>query len=404
MTRYIIGNLRTGRRILDLPVISGPWDTRLLADGSITVRVDLNDPDVQALDLDNAAQPAQAFLAVVEGETIVAAGPIWTSDYSRDDRTLKLGAKGMGSYFDYRSILPLLAATVGVDQFTIPDPTDASKTIPNPALTTALSSLSLGTITKRLIQQAQTWTGGNVPVVFQDDEAGTHDINYFGLDFKRVKEAIADIANRENGSEYSFHPRFTADLLGVEWLFRTGTNAEPLVTSQSVPLWDVTASKSPVSELTIGKDGSQFVSLGWQVGGRQEDTVLVARGYDTTLVDAGFPLMESVDSSHSSVSVQGTLDSYSTAMVRAGLSPYEVWSFTAEARPTDEAGLAAGPQVGQYQVGDFADLVFAAWDPTTGHGDPYLKTKRTVRHRIIGLSGDEQGRTIKVSLAPKVGA
>ena len=403
MTRYIIGNLRTGRRILDLPVMSGPWDNRLLAAGTITVKVDLNDPEVQALDLQNTATPTQSFLAVVEGETIMEAGPIWTRNWSRDKRTLTLSAKGMGSYFNYRMILPLLAASVAVDEFTIPDPADTSKTKANPALTTSFSDLSLGTMAKRLVQQTRLWTGGDLPIIFQDDEAGIHTKNFLGLDFKPVMEAVEDFANRENGPEFSFQPRFTSDLLGVEWLFRTGTNAQPLITSESVPLWSVTASKSPVSNLSTSEDGSKLVSLGWQTGGRQDDTVLVARAYDSTLVDAGFPLMEGVDSSHSTVSEQPTLDSYAQAMIRAGLSPYEVWSFTAQARPMDENGLPAGPQVGQYRVGDFCDLVFDAWNPLTGIGDPFLTQKATYRHRIIGLSGDEHGRTIDVSLAPKVG-
>jgi len=402
-TRYIIGNLRTGRRILDLPVMTGQWGCRYLTAGTINVTVDLNDPDVQALELFNTATPTQSFLAVVEGDTIMEAGPVWVRNYSRDTRTLELAAKGMGSYFNHRLILPLLAASVGVDQFTIPDPTDTSKTMANPALTSSYSALSLGTIAKRLVEQARLWTGSDLPIVFQADEAGTHEKDYLGLDFKPVMQAIEDLANREDGPEFSFQPRFTADMLGVEWLFRTGTNASPLVTSESAPLWSVTAPKSPVSNLTISEDGSRQLSLGWQVGGRQTDTVLVARAYAPTLVDAGFPLMEDIDSSHSTVSEQPTLDSYATAMVRAGLSPYEVWSFTAEAYPTDEKGLSGGPQLGQYRVGDFADLVFDKWDPLTGLGDPFLTQAQTVRHRIIGMSGDERGRFVKIDLAPKVG-
>ena len=398
MTRYIIGTLRTGRRILDLPVLTGPWDNRILTAGSINVTVDYNDPDVRALQLGNTATPAQAFLGVVEGDTIMEAGPIWTRSYDRDSGVLTLGAKGMGSYFNYRLILPLLAGTIGVDQFTVPDPSDPSKTMANPDLTTAFSSMSLGTMAKRLVQQAISWTGGNVPIVFQDDEVGTHEKNYLGLDFKAVMEAIEDLANLENGPEFAFQPRFTADKLGLEWLFRTGTSDQPLVTSSSVPLWSVTAPQSPVSGFYTSEDGSRLRSLGWQVGGRQDDKVL-----DSTLVDAGFPLMESVDSSHSSVSEQGTLNAYASAMVRAGLSPYEIWGFDAKARPLDEKGLSAGPQIEQYRVGDFADLAFDAWDPETGHGDPYLTDKATYRHRIVGLSGDERGDKVSVALAPKVG-
>lgn len=407
MTRYILGNLRTGRRILDLPVLTGPWDVRLNTAGSVTCTVDMNDPDVQRLDLRNTSTPTQTFLGVVEGDRIMEAGPIWTRNYDRDTRRLTLGAKGMGSYFNYRLILPLLAQTLGVDQWTIPDPSDPRETIPNPLISTALSGLSLGTIAKRLIEQARSWTGGDLPIVFQPDESADRERTYLGVDFKPVMEAIEDLANVIGGPEFAFTPRFTEDMLGVEWLFRTGTEAQPLITSQSHPVWNATRPESPVSDLSVSEDGSKLLSLGWQVGGRQDATVLVARAYDPMLVDAGFPLMEAIDGSHSSVSEQSTLDGWAAAAVRSGQRAREVWSFTAKANPRDEDGNPAGPLLGQYQVGDFADLVMDRWHPATDDepweaGDPFLIEGTTTTHRIIGLSGDEMGDDIQVSLAPRV--
>lgn len=406
-TRYILGNLRTGRRILDLPVLTGPWDVRLNTAGSITCSVDMNDPDVQRLDLRNTSTPTQTFLGVVEDDQIIEAGPIWTRGYNRDSRILSLGAKGLGSYFNYRLILPLLAATLGTDQWTIPDPLDATATIPNPDLTTTISGVSLGTIAKGLIEQARLWTGGDLPIVFQADEVGTRERTFLGVDFKPVLEAIEDMSKVIGGPDFVFQPRFTSDMLGVEWLFRTGTEAEPLITSQSRPVWNVTRPESPVSGLTIAEDGSKLLSLGWQVGGRQDDKVLVARAYNPALVDANFPLMEAVDSSHSSVSEQDTLDGHAESAVRLGQKAQEVWAFTAKANPRDQAGKPAGPLLSQFRVGDFAELVFDAWHPATDtepweSGDPFLTEGGTTVHRIIGLSGDEQGVDVQVSLAPRV--
>lgn len=410
MTRYILGNLRTGRRILDLPVLTGPWDVRLNTAGSITCTVDMNDPDVQRLDLRNTSTPAQTFLGVVEGDKIMEAGPIWTRTYSRDTRILELGAKGLASYFDFRLILPLLAKTLPVDQWTVevPDPADPGSTIvvPNPLLATMVDGVSLGTRAKRLIQQARLWTGGNLPIVFQADEAADRTKTYNAIDFKSVLEAIEDIANMENGPEFDFMPRFTADQLGAEWLFRTGTEAQPLITSTAVPLWDVTRPESPVSNLQVDEDGSKLRSLAWQQGGKQDDDVLVARAYDSTLVDANYPLMESIDTSHSTVSEQATLDGYAAANVEAGRRAQEIWSFTAKANPRDKDGRPAGPLVGSYQKGDYAQLVLEKWRPATEdlaeRGDPFLQDGGITDHRIIGLAGDEKGVDVKVSLAPRL--
>lgn len=403
MTRYIIGDLRTGRQIEKLPVMTGPWDDRLDTAETITVKVDLQDPDVRNLGLRNASTLAKSYLGVVEGDVIVACGPIWTFTYDRDAATIDLGAAGLGSYYDHRLILPLLAASIGVDQWTIPDPSDSTRTIPNPALTSSYTGLWLGTIAKRLVQQAHTWTGGNLPVVFQADEAdgdADHERNYLGADFKPVGEAIQDLSNVEDGPETNFQPRFTTDRLGVEWVMQVGTVAQPLLFSPQRPQWNLTVPQSPVSKFTIDGDASKMGSWSWQTGGRQSDDVLVARAYDPALVDAGFPLMDVLDTSHTSVSKQSTLDGYAKAGALLGKQLTETWSFTVEAFPTDEEGNPAGPQLTAWNVGDFCDLTVAKYDEETGAGDPYLTEGGKFPLRIIGRSGDEKGTTVKVQCAP----
>lgn len=410
MTRYVLGNLRSGRPLIDLPVVSGPWDVRLNTAGSITCKLDLNDPDVQHLDLLNTSTPTQTFLGVVEGDRIVEAGPIWTRSYSRSTRILELRARGLASYFDHRLVLPTLAKTLPTDQWTVPvpDPESPGETmiVPNPYLATTMSGLSLGTIAKRLVQQARAWTGGNVPIVFQDDEAADHTRTYNGIDFKSVLEAIEDIADVEGGPDFVFAPRFTADRLGVEWVFGTGTELQPLIVSGSVPRWDVTLSQSAVVDLEIDEDGSTLASLGWQLGGKQVDAVLVARAYDSSLVDAKFPLLELVDTSHSTVSLQPTLDAYAVGSVAAAQRSQEIWKLTVKVDPRDEEGLPAGPSFGSYQVGDYAEISMESWRPGSDVGpecgDPYLAAGGVSRHRIVGLSGDERGEVVEVYLAPRL--
>lgn len=401
MPRFILGNLRTGRRILDLPVLTSSWNDRLLAPESITVTTDLNDPDAQSLDLRNTSTPAMTFLAVVEGDRILAGGPIWTRNYDADKRTLTLGASGLGSYFNYRHILPLLAATMPVDEWTvtIPDPDNPTETITvaNPLLSTTHTNLHLGTIAKKLVQQAELWTGGDLPIAYQGDAAGIHGRTYDGISFKPVLEALDDLANVIDGPEYRFSPRFTPDKLGVEWLFETG---DPLIVSPSVASWNVSVPDSPVSGLSVAEDGSVLAGLSWAQGGRQSDTLLIAREEDTTLTDVGFPLMETLDTTHSSVSVQETLDGHAADNLANRVQ--ETWSFTAKTFPTDADGNPAGPQLGQYRVGDYAELVMAPFDAETGMGDPFLHEGGVTRHRIIGLSGDEKGEDVTVTLAPRL--
>ena len=419
MIEYVLGDLRSGRiSVRNLPVLSGPWSVRVGAPDSIEVKVDFNDPDVVGLNLRNVATPGKAFLAAVERDAfglgvIVASGPVWTRNYDRDKRTLNLGAMGWASYWDHRLILPLLARTLGVTNWTVADPEDAEKTVPNPALSTTISGVALGTIAKRLIQQAQLWNGGMLPYLFQDDEVNTTRLSdgtfestrtYIGAEFKPVGEALEQLSEVEGGPEMRHTAHFTDDGMGVEVLFETGTTAQPLLVSNAVLSWDLTAPESSGYGLTIDEDASAMASLSWSTGGRSADTVLVARAYDAALVNLGFPLMEITDTSRSSVSIQSTLDGYAAANVAAGRHPTETWSLKTKANPLDSTGLSAGHSIDEYTAGDFATLHIEPYDPDTGRGDPFIPEGGDFLHRIVGLSGDAQGDEITLQFAQKVGA
>ena len=419
MPRYFLADLRTGRQILELPVLSGPWSDTLNEAESLSVTVDLQDPDVRALDLRNTAAPCKTVLAVAEGDTIMASGPIWTRSYSRNSQKIQLNAKGWLSYFDHRHILPLVAKSIGLDQFLVADPEDPTKTIANPLLTTMYESLGLGTIAKRLMQQAQTWTGGNIPLVFQPDESGTHEREYLGPEFNNIGDEIRNLMNVEGGPDIKLKGRLTEDRLGIECVVSTGTEAKPRLASEVIHVWDLTVPESSASNLNIDEDGSNVASLAWATGGNAGDTVLVGRSYDPTLVDNGFPLYELPPDDHPTAKVQKTLDAYAAEAAFAGRATTEVWSFDVEANEQ--------PTVGSYATGDYCDLVIAPYvesaapldglypadsvfpggdifpvdgNPWYVDGDPYVKEGGKFRHRIIGISGDEKGEVVNVQCAP----
>lgn len=413
MTRYILGDLRTGNRILDLPVIAGPWESRIDTAETISVTIDMQNPDAQLLNLRNTAAASKTFLAVVEGvadgEFITAAGPIWTHAYDRDTASLQLGAKGMWSLFNHRLILPLLAGTLPITAWTVPDPADNTKTIPNPNLTTSYTGQWLGTIAKRLVAQAVSWTGGGLPIVLPSEETSTnadHDREYIGADFKSVGEAIQELSQVDGGPEIQFVPQFKPGKLGVQWVMRVGSAAQPLLFGNTQPRWDLTVKESPMSGFHIDQDATGMGSLSWATGGRSSDDVLVSRAYNSTLVDLGYPLMEVLDSSHSSVSKQSTLDGYAAQNLMNAQQPSETWSFTVESYPSDVDGNPAGPQLGSFAVGDFCQINLAGFQPATETqamvGDPYLQQAGPYLNRITGMTGDETGLSVQLTTQPEV--
>lgn len=367
MTRWLIGDLRTGRRLLDLNVVSGSWSTEVNGPGAISVTVTLNDPDMKRLGLRNAATVGKSFLAVEENGNIMNAGPIWAHDYDKDNGTLSLTAAGLWTYFDHRVLVPTLASAT--DPVSYPLYAD-----------TTFTNLWYGTWAKRLVQQAQTHTGGNVPVVFQADEAGTTTTTYLGADLALVGDALNDIVALSGGPDLEFAPRYTGDRLGIEWVFRAGTVAQPQLFSSSTFVWDYAVPTPTIQGLTVKVNADSMASRAWVTGGRSVDKALYARYDNASLTDAGYPLLESVNSSNSTESDPAVLGAYAVEMARVGSKPTEFWSFRVQATVT--------PQVGDYRAGDYCLIKIA--------NDPYID-KGQYRRRIMSMSGDEQGDWVSIT-------
>jgi hypothetical protein len=143
-------------------------------------------------------------------------------------------------------------------------------------------------------------------------------------------------------------------------------------------------------------------SLAWMTGGRQTDDVLVARAYDPTLIDQGYPLLELVDSSHTTVSEQATLDKWANQAVSDGRGSEDVWSFTVKAYPINDRVNPLARRLGRTTWATSARSSSLPYDPATGIGDPYIAEGGTFRRRIVGISGDEQGEDIRIQCAAEV--
>ena len=376
-TRVIVGDLLTGRRILDVPFSQLSWTVSRNAADSISVTIPLTSRLVRRLDLRNATTPAKTFLAVLLDDVPIAGGPIWRRQYDKARGSLDLAAAGMWSYFDHRHVIPALAASEGVvDPITGESIND-----------TVLTNLSNGTMAKRLVQQARTWTGGNVPIVFQDDEVGPYERTYLGATLKNVGEALTDFVDLANGIDIRFMPRLTSDRLGVEWVLQTGTLAQPELRSSIVHRWDYTAARPSIRNLSEVEDATTMAGLAWLTSGRQDGTALAVQSSDGVLSAAGYPLLEIADASHSDVSLEATLQNYADNAILLGRAPVSAWSFEAKASGT--------PRAGQYLPGDLARIVIAddSWLPDGEH-----------LREIASISGNEQSRWLNVVTEEQVNA
>lgn len=383
----MIGDLRTGLRIQNAPVITGNWSEVLNDSGDVSCTVSLKDPAVRRLGLAESASVGKAFLAALEGDTVLQAGPIWFHDYDRDSLQLTLTASGMWSYFDHRVLLPVLAGRNPTDvttdtRYSLPVTDPAATGYPWPTDT----SKSLQGIARALVAQAQTWTGGNVPVILPAEVATDgSDRWYKGADLGVVGERLTQLTQVDGGPDIMFTPRLRSDRLGIEWVMRIGTPTEPRLFSTQRQRFYVGTQKSSVSKLKMHVDGTGLASQAFGAGGRTEDQTLITVSTDTTLTDLGYPLFEAVDSSHSTVSKTATLQGYSDEIVTVGRTPQKVSSF--------DHDLSQHPYVEAFNAGDFADLRV--------RNDPYIP-KGSHGMRIMSRAGDEQGRKLSLRFFPEV--
>lgn len=373
----LTGQLTTGRRLTQLPATKAQWSVELNGAGSITATLKLDDPRVRARpEMLLAVEPARSFLAVLRGDTVIEAGPIWSHAYDDDAKTLTLRAAGLRSIFDHRLVLAVLAA--GVD----------------PATTSVTFTGALADIARDLVRLALSHTGGSLPIVIGDDIGGDQVRTFPGHELGQVRERLDQLTGVIGGPDVAFDPRLTADRLGIEWVMRTGTTADPLLhqpgSSSSSDtgdwIWDRRAPRSGISALSVSRDAGKLAYRAWASGQGTGEALLIAMQESLDMVARGFPLLESV-SSHQNVEDPATLDLHATSDLISHMRPWTTWSLDVRADRR--------PPLGAYRPGDWCKV----WVPADHLYLSQYLAAGFYRTRITGFSGD-LGPTVKLDMAP----
>lgn len=336
--------------------IDPTFDLRSLVDGSRDWR--------------NLATPWKHSIAIdVDGR--VLGGPIMPHDFDGSTGKLKVTARGGRILFTRRSILPLAALT---NPLTLPNGE------PDASLDSVWAGFDLGTIAKKIGQQACTWPGWtDIPIVWPADRAGTRERSYAAIDRKNVDAAWSDLSNVQNGPDI----RLRLEHDGPDrfrWVFETGTETQPRLQGIDVFEWEA----GQESGLSVKTNPSRMGSVSWSQGGRSEDTALVRMMYDPFLVDAGLPLLELESDASSNTVEAATLDAWNVETLRTARKPWEFWSFDVR---TDRS-----PYPYEYAPGTLVNVIVTKDTPIAGGYIP----PGTYTRRIAGLSGG-LGDTITIT-------
>lgn len=362
----------TGKPIADLPIMEGAsWATMLNKPDSLSCELDLRDDDVRALEIDAVTEPKRVLLYARSpfGE-VLGFGLISDTDKSEDGSKLSVNASGFWQYMNRRVIAPPAART---GQLVLANGT------PNPAMDTTLSNLSLGSIGKRLVAQAMSWPGASgIPMVYPPDQVEDRvGRTYLLSSLKTVGSALADLTGNENGPDFAFDAVLGSDDR-LTYVMRHGSTASPKLGLERGS-WNVGGEAGEVVGFHEFLDGVDLSTMIWGTSGKTAGKALFARAENAQLIADGYPPLDYVDSSHSDVSDQVTLNSYAQQNAKNTQGNYIETDFQVRG----DAAL----RLGQYQVGDYVTLDL---DSKLNYGMTQLRV------RLTSLSGDETGRFVKV--------
>lgn len=392
---YGVADFRTGHIYNDLPITEGcSWSAILGKPDALEAKVDIRDTDVTDLDLMSITEPKKTVLfAYVEGRSglFLALGIIGTRGLEDDDSTFSMQATGLRYYFAQRVIGRPNSKTVALTN------SDGSA---NSALDVTLNGTDLAGIGVNLVKMALSWPGATtIPFVVPSARAGSATRSYAFLDLKYVGDALDDLSGVINGPDFAFDGRRVEDdsTSRVEYPMRAGDeNGDPLI-GRYVGSWPYGGPTSPVVSFPFEDDGASLASAVWGTAGRTDSKVLASRSFNDDLVDKyGYPPLDAIDTEHSDVSVQATLQGYTDERAYAG---YVVdRSYTLKVRgdtrvndqgDADETSAALGPMLGDYRPGDYVavDIV-----------DHPLLPDQIVDLRILSMQGDETGDVVTLDV------
>lgn len=374
---YSLVDFVTGGPIIDLPVRKGAsWSAQMGRPDSVSCSVNMRDAAARSLDLRSASEPNKALLlARTDEDNIIAWGLIGDDGrkWDEDNRRVELTATGIeDTWLGRNPIAPAAALSAALTA------ADAEGfKVPNPALDTTISDVSHGTIGKRLVQQLVAWPGSPALFDYPPDEPGTRTQTYTFASLKSVGSALSDLTKQEDGPDFAFLAYRSG--IGLRYRMMHGSEAQPRLGSHA-GTWSI-GGLTPVTNLEVSDAVAAGSSVGWMTGGKQSGDIIMSRVLSPSRIADGYPPLSIVDTSHTDVSVQATLDSYNRANVADAGKPIRDLTFSVRAD--------ASPALGAYRPGDTVDL-----DIPAGH--LWLPPGQTITIRIMSMSGDEKGKTVKI--------
>lgn len=336
---------KTGAVVDELPLIGVPQWQNLVntpnCQGTVTTPV--GDGTADALTSDKLRTyfeigAGRFSVAVCYGtrlpsDWIAQAGPAWMATPSDDTATtdvpsVQIGFSGFWSLLMARLMAPANWTTVtGISAVATYGPS----TLRDIARSMLSDTLTRGTLPL------------DVPAALGDSDTNVR--NYPVSDMAYLGTRLSELTQVQNGPDICFQPYFSAPgtirhqaLIGNPYL---------TVTSQPVVFDYGTNLISVIAPVSAGGLATRFYAKG---SGTDAGSLVWGYAADATFENAGWPMLESVDSGHSTVSTQTEINAWATANQTQNSRPVKAWSARVRLDGAAPAGSYAPGQAVIYNM------------------------------------------------------
>lgn len=356
----------TGKVIgADLPTTDNPgppWDQQINQQCSIGLTTPIgHSGGLSAQTLRPLLTPGDFGMAVCYGsgtpsDYIAQAGPIWTHRMQSESPALRaVNGAGLWSLFNARVQIP----STWTPDMGLGD----SRAV-------ATYTGSYHDIAAQIIANAVA--RGPIPVDVPPLIGGTESMTYQGYDLTSAGQRLQELTQLDGGPDIYFRPYF-ATASTVRWEAVIGS---PTIANGGNPLLFDHGSNLVQALDTV--DGTKRARRTFVKGNGSQAAIQWAFAQDVAAITGGALLLETVDTSHSDVTDQATLDAIATAdQMLNGLS-VETWDVTARVD-------------GPHPLGSYGPGVTAAYNFTR---HPWIPPGR-YNHRLLGLSSGSNPQEVK---------
>jgi hypothetical protein len=360
--RVMVAETVTGNIVADVTPRDLPSFSRKITDkGSWTVNVEPEERGNAHLDLHSYTDAGRYSWLVLCDSYVLQAGPCVTYQFDENTRNLSVSGTGIQGLFARRVLRNPTGTTNIVD-------TSNDLTFTN---------FTLRGIAREIVNANLTQSGYGLPLDVPATETGTNTRTYFGYDLAAVWDRLVELSKVDKGPELDFRPYIVSAGNQIRWELMIGN---PTLGNQtSAGVWDYGGALGQI-DVDVNGSASPCTRV-WVKGSGTERTLLSGYAADTSLVSRGYPPVDFVDTSHTSVIEPATLTSYATADLAEFAAPTESWKCSVRIDGTTSWGAEVSPKLGTWALGD------APMFGVSGH--PWL-ANGNYRRRILGYSSNTE--------------